>query len=103
MTLRWLTLTCVAAFAITLALLLGQKLSNETWAMLVGIIIGMIASWPGYVVLFRLANPPHPHPSLPSNPIPQPLPPRAETPLPPASLPRRFVVIGGEDLESSRE
>lgn len=93
---RWLIVP-LTAFAITLAVFVGLKLSGESLALLTGVGLGGLASLPGYAILFRLANR---KPSQ-SDALMPPAPPtrvEAVSPLLPASppAPRRFIVIGAD-------
>jgi len=108
MTLRWIFLTAVAAFAITAAIIIGQRLNGEALAMLMGVVVGVVASLPGHYFLYRVANrtqAPPPAPALPTHTplsitLPQPLP-RGESDTP-SLQPRRFISIGEDTAEVIR-
>lgn len=84
----WIPLT---AFAVTLAILLGQRLSTDALAVLFGLAIGIAAGLPGQVMLFALMRqartpPPASEPAA----LPRPAPRQA---LP---VPRSFIIVGDE-------
>lgn len=56
MSLRWILLTALTAFAVTLALVLGLRLSSDALALLLGVAVGIALSLPAQYFLFRLAS-----------------------------------------------
>lgn len=117
---RWVVLVASTAFAMTLGVVVGQRLSTETMAVLLGVLAGALASIPTSLLVMWIAarhwlRPPPAPPAPPAEPrivvVPnfQP-PPTAPAPPayrePPRDLPtmplpessgRRFTIIGGED------
>lgn len=90
---RWTLLTSLTAFAITLAIIIGQRLSADALAVILGIAIGVAASLPGQLLFFKLIrlNPAPVQPSPPST---------LHIPTSPAHpVLRNFVVIGDEANE----
>lgn len=93
MVMRWTLLTPLTAFAITLAILLGQRLSTDALAVLLGIAIGIAAGLPGQWLMFKLLGQNH-APVQPSHPSTS----YISTP-PTLPVPRSFVVVGEEANE----
>lgn len=87
---RWLLFSTLTAFSVTIAIIIGQRLSSDALAILLGVAIGVAVSLPSQYFLFRLAtrlplSTPtilHPPPASPAN-----------SPLP---LPRQFKFIDSE-------
>lgn len=124
---RWILLLSGLAFAVTLAVIVGQRLSAEAMAVMVGVVAGVAASIPTSLVVVwfatRSMHSVHAAPAVPA-PAPEPrlvyLPQPAAgayaglmqysapalpglTPLPfplplPAAAQRQFNVIGGVEL-----
>ena len=105
-------LFALTAFAITLAVIIGGRLSSEAVSLLLGVVIGVAASLPANLIIIwalkwnqQPAPPPEPRIVIvPPATTPQPsLPPGLEswiTPRPapaPEARPRQFVVIGGDE------
>lgn len=92
---RWILLTPLTAFGITLALLVGQRLSTDALAVVLGIAIGIAAGMPGQWLMFKLLQRCH-APLQPSHPS------TLHISTPP-TLPglRSFVVVGEEASELS--
>jgi len=98
---RWFIFP-LTAFAVTLAVITGIKLNGEALALLIGVGIGVLASLPGYAVLFRMVVPKPPH--LPGGLIPPAPLARVDTASPllpnPVHTPRHFTVIGVDSIDS---
>ena len=107
----------ILAFTISLAVVVGNRLTSEATAVVVGVVCGVVAGLPASVLLLiavrRLGQrsdapaaghqPPYP-PVIVINPNASPpqteINPFAEPPLPPGGyLPRKFRIIGEEDEE----
>src|SRR5689334_17335955 len=110
------------AFAITLAVIVGQRLSSEAMAVMVGVIAGVAASIPTSLIVVWFATrtttpraaPEAPRPAQqaepriivmqqPAQPMPTPAPYQNVAGYPPtvtypALPPRRFTVIGGAEV-----
>jgi len=108
------------AFAITLAVIVGQRLSSEAMAVMVGVIAGVAASIPTSLIVVWFATrtttpraaPEAPRPAQQAEPriivMQQPAQPMPPAPYqnvagyPPATYPalpaRRFTVIGGAEV-----
>ncbi|MBI5714082.1 MAG: DUF1418 family protein [Chloroflexi bacterium] len=126
---RFIFLLALTAFAISMGITIGQRLSSEAMAMMMGFIVGVAASLPTcYAMVWALTRnltappappppetkvvvvsaPPNPAPANPS-PTPQPSPvynsaspfisPHATPIQQIANSQRKFTVIGGEDEE----
>ncbi len=100
----------VLAFSITLAIIIGTRLSDQALAVIVGVVAGVAASLPTSLIIVWFATravgvraareaeprPETPHiivvqPPVPADPrsyIPPPAPPRNQ---------RKFTIIGGDD------
>ena len=127
MKLRVAWLLCALAFAVTLAVVIGQRLSTEAMAVIVGVVAGVAASIPTALIVVWLASrasaasrgaasqgrePEHPaEPRIivvpPSAPYPV-SPPylSLNTPPPdymPPTPPRRYKMIGGEDEQGQED
>jgi hypothetical protein len=127
---RMMAFVCLGIFAAVLAVVIGQRLSSESMAVLLGVMAGIVASIPTslLVVWFALkVHPPNPVASA-HNPTHPPVQPRAEErivvvspqPMPMWSSPqmaspmqgwtrpqnqpasRQFSAIGGAQLEDSQ-
>lgn len=106
-------LFALTAFAITLAVIIGGRLSSEAVSILLGVVIGVAASLPANLIIIwafkrtqQPASPPEPRivivpPTASATPQPS-LPAGLESwaaPRPaPEARPRQFVVIGGDEL-----
>ena len=98
---RILSLVALTAFGITLAIVIGQRLSSEAMAVLLGVVVGVAASMPALLVAMwfftrKKETPPSapPEPQIifvtSASPAQLPAPPNA-APLP-APLPARQLV-----------
>jgi hypothetical protein len=109
---RFTFLFALTVFAITLAVIIGGRLSSETVSILLGVVIGVAASLPANLIIvwaIKRNQQPPPEPRImivppTANATPQPsLPAGPETwnaprPAPaPDARPRQFVVIGGDE------
>lgn len=113
---RWVMLVAGTAFAVTLGVVVGQRLSTETMAVLLGVVAGALASIPTsllvmWVAARRWLRPPPAPPAeprivvMPGFQTPPVSPPPAYRDLPRDPAPnvtaeaggRRFTIIGGED------
>ena len=121
---RFILLVCALAFAVTLAVVVGQRLSTEAMAVVVGVVAGVAASIPTALIVVWIASR-APAPAARSEPQATPAPRRepetkiivvpasaaAYSPPPPylsldtpgpayqaPAPPRNFRVIGGEDM-----
>ena len=111
MNLRLTFLIAFAGFAVTLAIIIGRRLSSEALAMLLGVMVGVTASLPGSFLLFRIASRARTSdPATPATSIPRVL--VVQTPAPSSraeaatrltpvalSSARQFVVIGEDTIE----
>lgn len=111
MNLRRTFLIALTVFAVTLAIVIGKRLSGEALAMLLGVVMGVSASLPGSFLLFQIASRAHTStPATPATSSPRVL--VVQTPAPssrveaathptPVTLPspRQFVVIGEDMIE----
>jgi hypothetical protein len=124
---RFVWLAIGLAFAVTLAVIIGQRLSAEAMAVMVGVVAGVAASIPTSLIvvwfatrtMWATARPTQEVPALPPEPrvvvMPQPAPaayqslagyaPAMYGPMPmamampgPMPAPRQFNVIGGAEL-----
>ena len=107
---RILSLVALTAFGITLAIVIGQRLSSEAMAVLLGVVVGVAASMPALLAAMwfftrKKETPPSapPEPQIifvtsPASPAQLPAPPNAATL--PAPLPAREFVVIGDDFES---
>jgi hypothetical protein len=127
MKVRYMVLLVGLAFAVTLAVIVGQRLSAEAMAVVVGVVAGVASSIPTSLIVVwvttrtlnarsaieaerRVAAPPPaaaPEPRVvvltqPAAPQPQAWSPYLQTPYMPLPAypvePRRFTVIGGEAI-----
>lgn len=120
---RWVVLVASTAFAVTLGVVVGQRLSTETMAVLLGVLAGALASIPTSLLVMWVAarrwlrpppTPPAPAaeprivvvPNFQPPPTPAPStyrePPREPSATPaPETSGRRFTIIGGEDDEGT--
>jgi hypothetical protein len=90
---RWILILPLVAFAVTLAVLIGQRLSTDALAILLGVAIGVAAGLPGQWLLYR---------RTPTSPAPLPACPPSSLRLPASPalpVPRSFVVVGEEAAE----
>ena len=97
---RYVLLIAFTAFGITLAIIIGLRLSQEALAVLIGAAIGVAATLPSTLLLVWLVNRPQPiapPPSITIIPPPTSIPPTAAPTLP-APAKRQFVIIGGDEL-----
>ena len=114
---RYVLALPLVAFAITLGIVIGQRLSHEAMIVIVGVVAGIAASIPTSLLTTWIAArrstppvqavPPTPRPAAPEEPhviVVQTSPPSsashaAQVPLytEPARAPRQFNVIGGAD------
>lgn len=112
---RFTFLFALTVFAITLAVIIGGRLSSETVSILLGVVIGVAASLPANLIIIwafkrtqQPAPPPEPRivivpPTAGATPQPS-LPTGLESwnaprpPPTPEARPRQFVVIGGDEL-----
>jgi hypothetical protein len=122
MKLRFGLLLCAVAFAVTLAVVVGQRLSTEAMAVVVGVVAGVAASIPTALIVVWVASrvsaagprgaaspgresehPPEPRIIVVPSSAPYPVSPpylSFTTPPPdytPPTAPRRYKMIGGED------
>jgi hypothetical protein len=123
---RFVWLCIGLAFAVTLAIVVGQRLSAEAMSVLVGVLAGVAASIPTSLIVVWFAtrtlavmrSTPTTAPPTQSEPrvlvVPQAMAPgyqnfasygvpanvAMQAPLPPAWAPRQFNVIGGAELGS---
>jgi len=107
---RILSLVALTALGITLAVIIGQRLSNETKAVLLGVLVGVAASMPAALAALWFFThekdtppPSPPEPQIiflasPASPLQLPAPPNGAI-LPAPVSARKFVVIG-DDSES---
>jgi hypothetical protein len=56
MSIRWILCAVLTAFSVTLALVLGQRLSSDALALVLGVTIGVTVTLPSQYFLFRLAH-----------------------------------------------
>lgn len=119
MTMRLSIIFATVAFAITLAVIVGQRMSSEAMAVLIGVVAGVAASIPTSLIVVWLATrsmvrdtvapraaepetprivvmqpPPQPAPAYPYAPAQNASWPR-NMPYPAVPAPRKFTVIGG--------
>jgi hypothetical protein len=132
-TFRFMALAAMLAFAITLAVIIGQRMSAEAMAVLMGVVAGVAASIPTSIIVVWIAakvmikQPAQPEsPRIMVVPSPAPTPPQptpaygypspyggwAQGPAYPAvaapsmvipPMQRKFTVIGGGDLDEGLE
>lgn len=122
---RYIVLAIGLAFAVTLAVVIGQRLSSEAMAVMVGVVAGVAASIPTSLIVVMLtsryaiglrpgrpvtAPPPAPEPriivmqqpvgqmDMTGYALPYPLP--QQMAATPTFAPRQFNVIGGAELFS---
>jgi hypothetical protein len=103
---RHMLFIALVAFGITLAILIGLRLSTEALAILLGVVIGVAASLPSTLILaWTIQRQPPATTPTPAITVVS-VPPLASLSLPPAPPPfsltpsskRQFVVIGGDEL-----
>ena len=124
-----LLIVFAAAFGVTLALVVGQRLSTEAMAVIIGVMAGVAASIPTSLIIVwvargalaapaRGAPPPERRPDPPERDtkiiiVPTPAPgypanapylsyPGPLSPYAPAAEPRHFTMIGGEAADEPR-
>jgi len=104
---RHILLLALSAFGITLAILIGLRLSTEALAILLGVLIGVAASLPSTLILAwaihrqppTTAPAPAPTITILPSPLATPtLPPVLQLSSHPAPAKRQFIVIGGDEL-----
>ncbi len=105
---RVIFLITLTAFTITLAIMIGQRLSSEALSILLGVVIGVAASLPSSLIMVWALKRTQPPPAssepriviVPPPATPQPFLPPApnlwNTPRP-DSPKRQFIVIGGDE------
>jgi hypothetical protein len=79
------------AFGVTLAVMIGQRLSSEAMAILMGVVAGVVASIPTSLIVVWIAMKTMVKPAAQAQTRPQPAP-REEPVLPTAELPRLVLV-----------
>lgn len=111
MRVRYLLALPLIAFAITLGIVMGERLSREAMIVIIGVVAGIAASVPTSLLTVWIVARQHQPPIATSPPAPHPPPtqePRiivVQTPSPASTIPlyadpqreRHFNVIGGAD------
>lgn len=124
MKVRWIISLSLTAFAVALAVVVGERLTSEAMAVIVGVIAGVAASIPTSLIVVWVATRNLPERPTPvearrdpgAGPAPEPrvvvvaAPQAAPQPTlnpyhlphaPPLAAPRQFTVIGGSSLDES--
>lgn len=128
MKVRWVISLSLTAFAVALAVVVGERLTSEAMAVIVGVIAGVAASIPTSLIVVWVATRNMPERQAPvearrdpgvgpapeprvvvvtaPQPAPQPTPNPYQLPYPaalapPIGGPRQFTVIGGTSLDES--